>query len=107
MFRRISINPDPYTDADMTSGDAHEYFALHDAMFSVIGLADSDGALVERYEYTPYGKRRVYKSAGLADPLCMAPTFASQRPTLPGDVPAAWALCDIGHQGLAHDARPG
>lgn len=42
------------------------YDGLQDANYNVLGIVDSDGELVERYEYTPYGQRTVYKSAGCA-----------------------------------------
>jgi len=68
----------------------------------VIGLTDADGVLVERYEYTPYGQRTVYKKAGLDDTLTTAPLYHSQPATADGQ-PAPYALCDIGHQGLMHE----
>jgi len=33
------------------------YYALADVNYNIIGLVNSNGALVERYEYTPYGRR--------------------------------------------------
>ena len=41
---------------------------------NVLGIVDSGGLLVERYEYTPYGERKVFFSAGTSDPGCYNPT---------------------------------
>lgn len=56
---QIAVNRDVYID---TTEDQCEqvYFALQDAHYNVIGLATAGGHLVERYEYTPYGERKVY-----------------------------------------------
>ena len=56
---QIAVNRDVYVD---TAEDECEqvYFVLQDAHYNVIGLAAGNGHLVERYEYTPYGERKVY-----------------------------------------------
>jgi len=101
---QIAINDDP---ADTGENDCETmYYALQDANYNVIGLVESDGDLKERYEYTPYGRRTVYKSAGTNDPHCMSPIFHSQRVQVSG-VDQPYALCDIGHQGLLHDREFG
>jgi len=79
---------------------------MQNANFNVIGLADANGTLVERYEYTPYGQRTVYKKAGIDDELTTAPLVHSQRvETDAGRAP--YGLCDVGHQGLMHDEQFG
>ena len=40
------------------------FCAMQDANFNVLGLVNSSGSLVERYEYTPYGQRKVLFAAG-------------------------------------------
>jgi RHS repeat-associated protein len=79
---------------------------MQNANFNVIGLSDADGTLVERYEYTPYGQRTVYKKAGSNDALTTAPLYHSQRITADGEM-KPYGLCDIGHQGLMHDKEFG
>jgi len=56
---QIAVNRDVYID---TTEDQCErvYFVLQDAHYNVIGLASGGGHLVERYEYTPYGQRKVF-----------------------------------------------
>ena len=97
---QIGINDDP-TDAGEDDCETY-YYAMHVANFNVLGLADSSGDLVERYEYSPYGQRTIYKYSGSNDALCSAPLLESQRVEISGE-PAAYSLCDIGHQGLMHD----
>lgn len=61
---------------------------------------------VERYEYTLYGERQVYISAGTADPKAMSPVSRSQRVMVDGvDTPIA--LNDVGFQGKRHDGETG
>ena len=90
------------------TGDSYgcSHYALHDANYNVIGLVDTDGDLVERYEYTPYGQRTIYKSAGSDDALVMAPILESQRVQVSG-IDQPYGLCDFGHQGLLHDKEFG
>ena len=81
---------------------------MQDANFNVLGLVNASGALVERYEYTPYGQRKVLFAAGNTwagntstnDPGCYAIAYASLRYT--SNAPY-FGLCDIGHQGLMHE----
>ena len=101
---RIDINDDPATENVCVD---YTYYALQDANFNVLGLVESDGDLAERYEYTPYGQRTIYKSAGSDDALCMAPILESQRKTVDSPATAAYGICDIGHQGLMHDKEFG
>jgi len=94
---QIGINTDANDDCDAF------YYAATNANFNVIGLIDgADGSLVERYEYTPYGRRTVYAKSGADDWLTSAPMWHSQ---LVPDKP--YTLNDIGHQGLMHDRESG
>jgi RHS repeat-associated protein len=77
-----------------------------DANYNVLGVADKTGLLVERYEYTPYGERNVFFSAGTSDPGCYNPTLVSQRVVI-SSVAQPWGLCEFGHQGLLHDDEIG
>ena len=54
---------------------------MQDANYNVLGIVESDGDLKERYEYTPYGQRTIYKSAGSEDATCKSPILESQRVT--------------------------
>ena len=83
-------------------------WALGDANHNVIGLVDAGGKLVERYEYTPYGRRRVYASAGANDPRALTPVEAAymMRQMAAGDVTGG-GLNPHGHQGLRHDPVTG
>ena len=49
-----AVNADP---GDPLGSCDRWHYAMHDANFNVLGLADAWGVLVERYEYTPYGRR--------------------------------------------------
>jgi len=94
---QIGINTDANDDCDAF------YYAATNANFNVIGLIDgADGSLVERYEYTPYGRRTVYAKSGADDWLTSAPMWHSQL--VPGK---PYTLNDIGHQGLTHDRESG
>ena len=45
------------SNADGDFGDTDEVqYALHDANYNVTALVDTTGAVIERYEYTPYGE---------------------------------------------------
>ena len=101
---QIAVNDDP-TDANEADCESF-YYPMQNANFNVIGLTDANGTLVERYEYTPYGQRTVYKKAGIDDELTTAPLVHSQRvETDAGRAP--YGLCDVGHQGLMHDEQFG
>ncbi|MEM9753205.1 MAG: hypothetical protein AAF916_07440 [Planctomycetota bacterium] len=100
---QVSLNDDPL---DITEQDCESaYWAFHNANYNVMGLVDSAGALTERYEYTPYGMRQVYSSAGANDAGGFTAELFSQRweiASAPG-VPQPYGLNDAGHQGLLHD----
>jgi len=110
----IRVNDSPATSQYCTV----EYWALTGVNHNVLGvipnlrLAASPQRLVERYEYTPYGQRQVFKSAGLNDPDTSAPTAMSQRlgyggaPGEPGST-HPYGLNPFGHQGLYHDPTTG
>jgi RHS repeat-associated protein len=74
-----------------TNGDGspdERLYAIQDANFNVTALADTSGAVQERYSYTPYGARSIH------DGSFAARTSSSY----------AW---DVGHQGLSHDIESG
>ena len=101
---QTSLNDDP---ADSTEQDCETVlYALQDANYNVLGLVDASGNLVERYEYTPYGERTVFVSAGINDPMALTPARMSQRVTLAG-VEQPYGLLEVGHQGLMHDEETG
>ena len=101
---QIAINDDP-DDGGEDDCETNLY-ALQDANYNVLGIVESDGDLAERYEYTPYGQRTVFTSAGSDDTLCMSPILESKRVEVSG-VPQSYGLCDVGHQGLMHDKEFG
>ena len=90
---QVAVNDDPDDGGEQNCETA--YWPLLDANYNVTALVDADGSLKERYEYTPYGERTVYKSAGANDALCMSPVTESQRAVDGG----AHSLCDFGMQG--------
>jgi RHS repeat-associated protein len=109
-------------------GIQSRHWAATDANYNVLGVIDYWGSLVERYEYTPYGQRQVFRSAGSIvsddyvsseigyqtryfsganDPGLHAPTHLGRRAygfDL-GRMPVG--LCEVGHQGLLHDEHVG
>ena len=97
---QIAHNLDWPTTLDDTCETA--YWAMQDANYNVLGVVDDTGKLVERYDYEPYGERRVYVSAGSNDPLATASIDRSQRLTLSDGSTAAHGLNAFGHQGLQH-----
>jgi RHS repeat-associated protein len=108
---QIGVNTDPGEDDDAEETGTQDYcddfyYPIQDANFNVVGVVNSAGDLVERYEYTPYGERTVFKNAGSSDATTSAPLYESQRVAC-GMQPAAWSLCDIGHQGLFLDKEIG
>ena len=108
---QIGVNTDPGEDDDAEETGTQDYcddfyYPVQDANFNVTGLVDSGGDLVERYEYTPYGQRAVFKNAGSSDETTSAPLYESQRVAC-GLQPAAWSICDLGHQGLLLDKEIG
>ncbi len=100
---------------DESETEISTYVVLQDANFNVLGLIETTLAafnitpLVERYEYTPYGQRTVYRSAGSNDPWVHSPTLLSRRMDKNaasfGTMP--WGINPIGHQGLFHDEEFG
>jgi uncharacterized protein RhaS with RHS repeats len=74
-------------DTDANGSLNERLYAMHDGNFNVTAIADTSGAVVERFSYTPYGQRSV-----------LTPNW--QPTTTSYD----WSL---GHQGLAHDAETG
>ena len=108
---QIGINTDPGEDDDGGEAGTQDncdtfYWTAQDANYNVIGLFESDGDLVERYEYTPYGQRTVFRSPGSNDVQAMAPTLESRRVVV-NDIAQPYGICDIGHQGLMHDKEFG
>jgi RHS repeat-associated protein len=98
---QIGINSQPSQNNDcIGTGDTVEY-VVQDANYNVIGVTDTGGVLKERYEYDPYGKRKVFVSAGSYDPELMSPREKSTG-TTNGTV-----RCEFGHQGLMHDEETG
>ena len=83
------------------------YWAMQDANYNVLGVVDDAGKLVERYEYEPYGQRRVYISAGSNDLLATAGIERTKRLTLSDGSTATHGLNAFGHQGLQHDTASG
>jgi RHS repeat-associated protein len=61
-------------------------YALQDSNFNVTALADTSGAVQERYSYTPYGTRSIHDGS-----------FAARTTSSYG-----WT---VGHQGLTHDGE--
>ena len=101
---QIGVNTDP---SDPNEADCETfYYAAQNANFNVLGIVDASGDLVEHYDYTPYGQRTVFKSAGTDDPLAMSPIMTTQRITA-DSVVQPYGLCTVGHQGLLHDEEFG
>ncbi len=110
---QIGINTDPGDDDDAGTAGTQDncetfYWAAQDANYNLMGLIESDGDLAERYEYTPYGRRRVFINGG-SDPLCTTEIPHSQGIEVDSTANSTqtFALCDIGHQGLTHDKEFG
>jgi RHS repeat-associated protein len=96
---QVKAESDGTLSTSALSGTDGRFFACQDANYNVLGLVNASGALVERYEYSPYGQRKVFASPGTNDPGNYAPTLSSQR----ASSTAAWAKNEFGHQGLMHD----
>jgi hypothetical protein len=97
---QIGINDDP---GDTEQNCETFYYAMQDANYNVLGIVNSSGDLKERYEYTPYGQRTVYKSAGANDLTVMSPLMDSQQAVT--NYPHG--LCDFGMQGKLFDKEWG
>jgi RHS repeat-associated protein len=82
------------------------YWACQDANWNVLGIVSSTGVLTERYEYSPYGQRQVFTSAGSNDPMVMGCLFNSNKFVI-SSVAQPYGLCEVGHQGLFHDEESG
>jgi RHS repeat-associated protein len=93
-------------NTNLSSPSWTSYYHLQDANFNDLGVVNATGTLVERYEYSAYGQRQVFTSAGSNDPGCYAPVFASRKVIISG-ISQAWGLNEIGHQGLLHDEQSG
>ncbi len=103
---QIATNDDP-TDTNERVCES-KYWACCDANYNVLGVVDSSGVVIERYEYTPYGQRQVFIRSGTNDTGCYAATAASKRVvTDSGTVTQPYGLCEVGHQGLVHDEDVG
>lgn len=76
------------TNTDGTVDETH--YVLQDANFNVTAIIETDGDVVERYSYTPYGKRTVFDDNWALD---------ANNTSDVGFV--------IGHQGLMHDVESG
>jgi RHS repeat-associated protein len=99
---QTTVSEDPIGDPAMTGSGHFRGWAMQDANFNVLGIVDASGALVERYEYTPYGQRTVYFSPGSNDNRLMAATSMSRRVRI-GSTNQPYGRLDIGHQGLMHE----
>jgi RHS repeat-associated protein len=82
------------------------YWACQDANWNVLGIVSSTGVLTERYEYSPYGQRTVFTSAGSNDPMVMGCMFNSNKFVI-SSVAQPYGICEVGHQGLFHDEESG
>jgi len=81
-------------------------YAAQDANFNVTNLFESDGDLAERYAYTPYGQRQVYKAVDEDDHFGTQAIPHTQPWTI-SSTDQPYGLCDVGHQGLLHDKEIG
>ena len=104
---QVASNSDPTEDDTCETS----YWACIDANYNVtrlLGVIGTDEnsqpvyGTVERYEYTPYGQRTVFFSAGSNDPDAYAPTLISRRVS-DGTTVQPYGVCPIGHQGLYLD----
>jgi RHS repeat-associated protein len=96
------INSNPSTDqtADTT------YTVLQDANFNVTGIVNSNGTLVERYQYDAYGARTAYVNGGSNDAGLNLSSSQAARVVV-GGVAQAYDIMDFGSQGLLHDGATG
>lgn len=105
---QIGINQDPSDTAESNGGSCERFFwAMQDANYNVLALVNATGMLTERYEYTPYGQRTVYKSAGSDDALAQSPIGTHSQAFVISSVDQPYGLCDVGHQGLLFDKEFG
>ena len=101
---QVGVNDNPTVDNNMD--DFH--IVLDDANFNVVGIMNDSHDLIERREYTPYGKRQVFvNGSGDDDYTCTAAVPHPQVVKLGGTTAQAYSICDHGHQGLMHDKETG
>lgn len=58
------------------------HYTLFDSRYNLIGLANTNGDLLETFRYTPFGVPEIYDSAGVALPISafgIEPIFGGQR----------------------------
>lgn len=73
---------------DASFPDGEQVLYLHrDRQFNIVGLSDDAGVVVERYAYSPFGKRRILAPDGIT----VRQTSAFSNP--------------LGHQGIYHDDK--
>ena len=89
--------------------NAGTHYALVDARFSLLGLADVNGAMVERYTYSAFGMPEIFDAGGASLPVSafgIQPLFGGQRYlTTPGLYLSKRRLMDPRH-GLFLAADP-
>ncbi|HUO10464.1 MAG TPA: RHS repeat-associated core domain-containing protein, partial [Phycisphaerae bacterium] len=102
---QTAINSDPTNSSHQTCDQA--YWLCQDANYNVLGVVDSTGVLQERYEYSAYGQRQVFVSAGANDSGCFAPAGLSTRVVAYRYGAMPYGINDFGHQGLMHDEEDG
>ncbi len=100
---RVAITRTIGNGANPNYNWSHRFFALHDANFNVMGIVEAySGRLVERYEYTPYGERKIFSHGwvdgdingdGLYNPTDLA------QVTLDWNEPTGWLLGDLNGDG--------
>jgi YD repeat-containing protein len=110
---QLAVNIDPH---DPTEDRCHHFaFALHDANHNVMGLVTTTSAtLIERYEYNPYGERKVFAQAYLLgdanydgrvdalDPSLYAAEALNRTSLIDAATAAAW--CCVNGRGAASPA---
>ena len=79
---------DSNQDGDYIDTDEGEHYFFRDASYNIVAYAGDDGAIKERYRYTPYGKR-----------IAMSNAFVDKAGTDYGQ--------QRGFQGLLHDEESG
>jgi RHS repeat-associated protein len=96
----INSNPSVDQTADTT------YTVLQDANFNVAGIVNSNGTLVERYQYDAYGARTAYVSGGSNDAGLNVSSSENTRVVI-GGVAQPYGIMDFGSQGLLQDDSTG
>jgi RHS repeat-associated protein len=103
---QITVDGDPGDNVSPAPPDQVRW-AMQDANFNVLGVVDESGVLAERYEYSPYGQRTAFFSAGANDVGAYSPAYIGRRAVLEQGGGQPYAVCDVGHQGLVHDEESG